>query len=108
MEACSTSRSPFRRSKTKAAKVIGASKIARDITDRIQNERRRTAQYAVANLLAGSWSLAEAGPRIIESIAAIGNWVAGSIWLEDEAEERVCIAPSPGTRPGPSWKRLRK
>jgi two-component system CheB/CheR fusion protein len=69
--------------KDENGKVIGASKIARDITDRIQNERRRTAQYAVANLLAGSWSLSEAGPRIIEAVAAIGNWVAGSIWLEN-------------------------
>jgi two-component system CheB/CheR fusion protein len=72
--------------------VIGASKIARDITDRIRNERRRNAQYRVANLLAGSWSLAEAGPRVIELIAAVGNWVAGSIWLEDEAQEKVQCA----------------
>ena len=69
--------------------VIGASKIARDITERIRNERRRTAQYAVASLLAGSWSLAQAGPRIVESIAAIGNWVSGSIWLRDKDGEQL-------------------
>jgi two-component system CheB/CheR fusion protein len=69
--------------------IIGASKIARDITERIQNERRRTAQYTVASLLAGSWSIAEAGPRVIESVAAIGNWVSGSIWLRDIATERL-------------------
>ena len=74
-------------------KIIGASKIARDITERVQNERRRTAQYSVASLLAGSWSLAEAGPRIIESIAAIGDWISGSIWLQDQAEDRLsCLA----------------
>ena len=44
-------------------------------------EKRRTAQYAVASLLAGSFSLNEAGPPIIQTIAASGNWVAGSIWL---------------------------
>ena len=75
--------------KDENGKVIGASKIARDITERIQNERRRTAQYAVASLLAGSWSLSEAGPRILESVAAIGNWVAGSIWLEDREQENL-------------------
>ncbi len=75
--------------KDQKAQIIGASKIARDITDRIKNERRRTAQYAVASLLAGSWSTAEVGPRVIESIAAIGNWVAGSIWLRDVAAERL-------------------
>jgi two-component system, chemotaxis family, CheB/CheR fusion protein len=78
--------------KDKKGQIIGASKIARDITDRIQNERRRTAQYAVANLLAGSWSIAEAGPRIIESVAAIGNWVSGSIWLRDTAAERLACS----------------
>lgn len=78
--------------KDKNGQIIGASKIARDISDRIQNERRRTAQYAVANLLAGSWSIAEAGPRIIESVAAIGNWVCGSIWLRDAAAERLACS----------------
>jgi two-component system CheB/CheR fusion protein len=73
--------------KDESGKVIGASKIARDISDRIRGEQRRTAQYAVANLLAGSWSLSEAGPRIIESTAGVGNWVAGSIWLDDPTEE---------------------
>jgi len=67
--------------KDEDGKIIGASKIARDITDRIQNERRRTAQYTVASLLAGSYSIPEVGPRILEAVAAIGDWVSGSIWL---------------------------
>jgi two-component system CheB/CheR fusion protein len=75
--------------KDQKGQIIGASKIARDITDRIQTERRRTAQYAAASLLAGSWSIAEVGPRVIESVAAVGNWVSGSIWLRDPAEERL-------------------
>jgi PAS domain S-box-containing protein len=73
-------------------KVIGASKIARDISDRMRNEQRRTAQYGVANLLAGAGSLREAGPRIIQTIAGVGNWVAGSIWLEDKTELRLSCA----------------
>ncbi|MEY2498827.1 MAG: hypothetical protein QOD12_2383 [Verrucomicrobiota bacterium] len=78
--------------KDESGQVIGASKIARDISERIQSDRRRTAQYAVASLLAGSWSLAEAGPRIVESIAVIGKWVAGSIWLRDKADEQLhCV-----------------
>ena len=56
--------------KDQKGQIIGASKIARDISDRIQNERRRTAQYTVANLLAGSWSIAEAGPQVLEAVAA--------------------------------------
>ena len=81
--------------------IVGASKIARDITERVQNERRRTAQYAVASLLAGSWSPTEAGPRIIESIAAIGNWVSGSIWLKDKTEDGLsCATTWHQDRPG--------
>ena len=75
----------------KSGQIIGASKIARDISDRIKNERWRTAQYTVANLLAGSSSIADAGPRIIEATAAVGVWVAGSIWLfEAGAESLKC------------------
>src|SRR5205085_4211144 len=75
--------------KDENGKIIGASKIARDITDRIQNERRRTAQYTVASLLARSWSIVEVGPPIIEAVAAIGDWVCGSIWLRDSMEEQL-------------------
>ena len=75
--------------KDQNGKIIGASKIARDISDRVQNDRRRTTQYAVANLLAASWSIEDAGPRVIESIAAVGNWVAGSIWLRDGASDSL-------------------
>jgi two-component system CheB/CheR fusion protein len=72
--------------KDKEGKIIGASKIARDISERVQNERRRTAQYGVANLLADAWSISEAGPRILEMVAGIGNWVIGSIWLREFSE----------------------
>src|SRR5205085_3080223 len=50
--------------KDREGTIIGASKIARDITDRIKNEQRRTAQYTVANLLAGSGSIEEAGAHV--------------------------------------------
>ena len=59
----------------------------RDITERVQTERRRSAQYTVASLLAGSQSLAEAGAEIVKTIAASGSWVFGSIWLRDLDDE---------------------
>ncbi len=80
----SMTRSPI---KDEDGHVVGASKIARDITARVRIERRRSAQYAIANLLAGSHSLAEAGPHIIEIIAGSGNWIFGSIWLWNESEK---------------------
>lgn len=69
--------------------VIGASKIVRDITQRVRIERRRDAQYAIASLLASSSSLAQAGPQIIQTIAASGNWVFGAIWLYREEEKAL-------------------
>lgn len=56
----------------------------RDITERVRNDRRRTAQYTVASLLAGSWKLAEVSSQILETLASIGDWVYGGIWLYDE------------------------
>jgi two-component system CheB/CheR fusion protein len=69
--------------------VVGASKVARDITERVRNDRRRMAQYTVASLLAGSWTLEEASPPILQTIASIGDWVISAIWLEDEGGETL-------------------
>lgn len=58
----------------------------RDITERVRNERRRTAQYSVASLLAGSRALREVGPQILQTIATSGDWVFGSIWIKREKD----------------------
>jgi PAS domain S-box-containing protein len=61
----------------------------RDITERVRTERRRDAQYSVVSLLAGSWSLSEAGEQILQTIAASGNWVFGAIWLHDASDDTL-------------------
>jgi two-component system CheB/CheR fusion protein len=65
--------------------VIGTSKIARDITERVRTERRRSTQYVVSNLLAGSWTLAEVATQILEAIASSGDWAFAAIWIYDGA-----------------------
>src|SRR5947208_2602257 len=65
--------------------VIGASKIARDITERVRTDRRRNTQYVVSNLLAGSWTLAEVATQILEAIASSGDWAFAAIWVYDGA-----------------------
>lgn len=65
--------------------IIGASKIARDITGRVRTERRRATQYAVTNLLAASWSLAEVAAELLEVMASSGDWAFAAIWTYDEA-----------------------
>ena len=61
----------------------------RDITDRVRSERRRKAQYSVASLLAGAWSIDEAAPRIIQTIAESGNWILGDLWLCDPIDGKL-------------------
>src|SRR5499427_5056231 len=65
--------------------IIGASKITRDITERVRTERRRTTQYAVTNLLAASWTLAEVATELLEAMASSGDWAYAAIWTYDEA-----------------------
>src|SRR5213592_4989160 len=65
--------------------VIGASKIARDITERVRTDRRRATQYVVSNLLAGSWTLAEVATQILEVIASSGDWAYAAIWIYEGA-----------------------
>ena len=60
------------------------SRIARDITERVRNDRRRATQYLVASLLAGSRTLAEAGTQILEAVAASGDWAFAAIWVYDD------------------------
>jgi two-component system cell cycle sensor histidine kinase/response regulator CckA len=64
----------------------------RDITERVRTEKRRAAQYAVASLLAGTWSLAEVGVPLLEAMAASGDWAFAGLWLHDEAAESLHCA----------------
>src|SRR5207244_3535110 len=61
----------------------------RDITERVRSERRRLAQYTVASLLAGSWTLEEASSAILQTITSIGDWVMSSLWIYDETIGRL-------------------
>jgi PAS domain S-box-containing protein len=71
--------------KDEVGNVIGASKIARDITGRVRTDRRRATQYAVTNLLAASWTLAEVATQLLEAMASSGDWAFAAIWTYDQA-----------------------
>lgn len=65
----------------------------RDITERVRTEKRRAAQYAVASVLAGTWSLAEAGAPLLQAIAGSGDWACAALWLHHrETETLRCAA----------------
>ena len=73
----------------------------RDITERVRTDRRRTAQYSVAAVLAGSLSLPEAGPQLIQTVAASGEWVFGAIWtVDDSADALRCAVTWRGEQDG--------
>ena len=79
--------------KDNEGRVVGASKISRDVTAQVQAERRRTAQYAVASLLGQARTLSDVAAEVIRTIAEIGNWVAGAIWLcDNNCETLNCSA----------------
>ena len=61
----------------------------RDITARVRDERRRSAQYAVAALLAGSLTLSEAATKILETVAHSGDWAYAGIWVVESQTDRL-------------------
>ncbi len=56
-----------------------------DISDRWWSEQRRRLQFATARALSESATLAEARPRILQSVCEIANWDLGAVWDVDEA-----------------------
>lgn len=56
-----------------------------DISDRWWSEQRRRLQLATARALSESATLAEARPRILQSICEVVNWDLGAVWDVDEA-----------------------
>ncbi|MFQ5685498.1 MAG: response regulator [Candidatus Scalindua sp.] len=54
--------------------------IVQDITERKQSERRLNAQHEVTKVLAGSATIKEASPKILQSICTALEWDLGEIW----------------------------
>jgi PAS domain S-box-containing protein len=58
--------------------------IIRDITARRLLEQRRAAEYEVTRVLAECASLAEAAPKILQTVCESLNWDIGLLWGVDE------------------------
>jgi len=61
--------------------------IARDITERNSLERRLTAQYQAARILAEADSLTAAAPKLLQAICETLGWELGQLWLADRESE---------------------
>ena len=80
-------------------RIIGASKIARDITTQKKAARRLATQYGIAQVLAESASLQEAAPKILQIVCQHPEWQLGILWRVDEEGKllrcvEVCHAAS--------------
>jgi PAS domain S-box-containing protein len=62
----------------------------RDITERMRNEARRSAQYAIATLISGQAPLIEIGPKILSTIARSGRWLFAALWVLNKNGKLVC------------------
>jgi PAS domain S-box-containing protein len=58
--------------------------IKEDITEHKQIESRKSAQYAVTQVLAESATLDEASPKILKAICECLEWDIGEFWLIDK------------------------
>ena|GEM_PF-526206 len=65
-------------------RIIGASKISRDITARKRTEQRLATQYSVTHALAESDRLDEAAPKILQAICEHLEWCIGALWRVDK------------------------
>jgi PAS domain S-box-containing protein len=64
--------------------VVGASVIARDVSERRRAERRRAARLAVTQALTEAATVGEAVPRILQIVCESLGWDVGALWTVDE------------------------
>jgi PAS domain S-box-containing protein len=72
-----------------AGRIVGASKIARDVTARKLHERRLLLQSQVTQVLSEAPSLREASPRLLRAICEALDWDAGGVWYVDEGRAEI-------------------
>jgi len=66
--------------------------IGRDITERIEDAKRLSVQYATARVLSNSSTTSEAIPKILLAICESLRWVLGELWMPDLGKNPL---PSP-------------
>lgn len=63
--------------------LIGLSAIALDITQRKRSERFLATEQVVNGILAGSQTLEESSPRLLQTIVECMRWEVGILWIID-------------------------
>jgi diguanylate cyclase (GGDEF)-like protein/PAS domain S-box-containing protein len=64
--------------------------VSRDVSERKRAEQREKMEHAVTRVLAESETLAEAIPRIVQTICETLSWDCGARWSMDERRKAIC------------------
>ena len=72
--------SPIRDS---SGRIVGGSAISRDITDRLENERRLACNLSITRILAESPAVDDAITRVLQTICESLGWKLGAMWALD-------------------------
>src|SRR6266536_1440041 len=70
--------------------------VSRDISERKRAEQRERMEHAVTRVLAESETLAQAIPKIIQTICETLNWDCGARWSLDERQNAICCVETWG------------
>ncbi len=70
--------------------------VSRDISERKRAEQRERMEHAVTRVLAESETLAEAIPKIVQTICETLNWDCGARWSMDERQNAICCVETWG------------
>ncbi|MGE3806365.1 MAG: PAS domain S-box protein [Gemmataceae bacterium] len=66
--------------------------VMRDISHRLQAERRLESQYEVTRALAETTTLEAAAPRILAALCTCMDWAFGTLWIVDRREQALrCV-----------------
>jgi len=83
--------SPVRNMEGNIINFVG---INEDIGDRKQAERRLSAQHTMTQILVEAASIAEASPKILQTICECLEWDIGELWMMDSGSNVLCLAES--------------
>jgi len=73
-----------------AGTVVKVVVVERDISERKRAEQRERMEHAVTRVLAESETLAEAIPKIVQTICETLSWDCGARWSMDERKKAIC------------------
>src|SRR5258708_5654394 len=75
-----------------AGKVSKVVVVSRDISERKRAEQREKMEHAVTRVLAESETLAEAIPKVLQTICETLNWDCGARWSMDERKKAIACS----------------